>query len=164
MNASDWESALEGIPCENPNIITILQAVQKSCGYLRSDALSGISDRFNIPLSKIYGVATFYAQFRFDPPGEHNIRVCHGTACHINGAVAITESLEEKLGIKTGGTTKDGQFSLENVACLGCCSLSPVIMIGEKVYGKLDRNSTARTINEIKKSPPATGKSPDRPK
>ncbi len=134
------------------NLISLLQAVQGRYGYLAAEALDEISRRFRIPRSEIHSVATFYTQFRFNKPGRHHIKVCHGTACHINGAVRISETIEKRLGVVPGRTTGDGLFSLENVACLGCCSLSPVIMIAEKVHGKLDAAKTEKIIAAAAKS------------
>ncbi len=96
------------------------------------------------------GVATFYSQFRLNPVGKHIIKVCHGTACHVQNATEISDYLEDALNIKDGETTEDGLFTLESVACLGCCSLAPVIMIGDKAYGKLDGNKAVKVIKEIK--------------
>ena len=103
-------------------------------------------------LSDIYGVATFYAQFRLNPVGKHIIKVCHGTACHVQNAKTITDSLKETLGVEDGGTTTDGLFTLESVACLGCCSLAPVMMIGDETYGKLTGKSATKIIKEIKRN------------
>jgi NADH-quinone oxidoreductase subunit E len=132
------------------SLIAILQDIQKNFSYLPEDALETLSRNFRIPLSEIYSVATFYTQFKFEKPGKHHIRVCHGTACHINGAVGVSESIEQELGIPAGKTTGDGSFSIENVACLGCCSLSPVLMVGEKVFGKLDRKNSERLVRDLR--------------
>jgi NADH-quinone oxidoreductase subunit E len=98
----------------------------------------------------MYGVATFYAQFRLNPVGKHIVKVCHGTACHVQNANAITEALEESLGIADGETTEDRLFTLESVACLGCCSLAPVMMIGDETYGKLTGNQAVRIVKNIR--------------
>lgn len=95
-------------------------------------------------------MATFYAQFRLNPVGKHIIKVCHGTACHVQNAVEITEALEEALKVKDGETTADRLFTLESVACLGCCSLAPVMMIGEQTYGKLTGNEAVKIIKNIR--------------
>ncbi len=128
------------------NTIAILQGVQNLYQYLPEKALLRVSEYNNIPLSDIYGVATFYSQFKFKKPGKFQIKVCHGTACHINNAVRISEIIEEELEIKPGDTTADGKFSLDEVACLGCCSLAPVIMINEQVYGNLDDKKLRKVL------------------
>ncbi len=132
---------------EKGAVIPILQGIQEKYGYLPPEILERFSELTSIPLAQIYGVATFFAQFRFEPRGKHLIRVCHGTACHVNGAERISSAIEEYLGIKEKETTLDGKFSVENVACLGCCSLAPVVMIDEKTYGRL----TGEQIKKILK-------------
>lgn len=129
------------------NTILILQEIQNRYRYLPEDVLHRVSERNHIPLSELYGVATFYSQFKFNRPGELQIKACHGTACHINNAVRISEIIEDQLGVAAGETTVDGKFSLDDVACLGCCSLAPVIMINEKVYGKLDDKKLRKVLN-----------------
>ncbi len=128
--------------------IPILQAVQKELRYLPIEALEQISKRTEIPAAQLYGVATFYAQFRLSPIGRHLIKVCHGTACHVAGAIGVSESLGDRLNVSAhGGTTEDKEFTMESVACLGCCSLAPVLMIDETVYGKLNRQKAGKTID-----------------
>lgn len=105
-----------------------------------------------IPSAEIYGVITFYSQFRLKPLGKHIIRICEGTACHVNGAKNILKSLQNELGISIDETSNDGLFTLLSVACLGCCSISPVIMIDSKIYGKLTPDKTKKIIKEYKKS------------
>lgn len=132
------------------NIIPVLQAAMDIYGYLPEKVFVKFSEELDISLSKMYGVATFYSQFRFNPVGKHIVKVCHGTACHVLNASELTEYLEDALNINDGETTEDGLFTLESVACLGCCSLAPVIMIGEEVYGKLDGTKAVKVVNEIK--------------
>ncbi len=115
-------------------LIPLLQKAQEADGYISRERMEEIHRESGIPLTHIYGVATFYAQFRLQPVGRHLVRVCHGTACHVAGARSITESLETELGVATGGTTDDGQYTLETVACLGCCGIAPVITIDEKPF------------------------------
>jgi len=117
--------------------IPILQDAQATYGYLPEEVLRRVSEITEITARQLYGVATFYTQFRLEPVGENIIKVCHGTACHVGGAERISEAVRDELGIEEGGTTADRKFTLENVACLGCCSLSPVVMINETVYGRL---------------------------
>lgn len=132
------------------NLIPLLQKTQEIYGYLPRKALLKISREMGIELSEMYGVATFYAQFRLQPVGKHIIKVCHGTACHVQNAGGITDALEEALGVADGETTKDRLFTLESVACLGCCSLAPVMMIGDETYGKLDGNKAVKVIKDIR--------------
>ncbi|MBT3207115.1 MAG: NADH-quinone oxidoreductase subunit NuoE [Bacteroidetes bacterium] len=132
------------------NMIPLLQGTQEEYGYVPRPAFEKISKEVGLNLSDMYGVATFYAQFRLNPVGKHIVKVCHGTACHVQNAKAITESLKESLKIEDGETTEDGLFTLESVACLGCCSLAPVMMIGDETYGKLTTKLTTKVIKEIK--------------
>jgi len=132
------------------SLITILQSAQDIYGYVPLSAIEYISKKTNISSAKIYGVATFYTQFRFNPIGENLIMLCKGTACHVNGADLIEEALIDELGIKNGQTTVDNLFTLNNVACLGCCSLSPVMMINENTYGQLTPQKAKKIIREIK--------------
>lgn len=131
--------------------IPLLQAVQKELRYLPVEAIAYIAQKAGIPSAGLYGVATFYTQFRLEPIGEHIIKVCHGTACHVAGANGISESLAEKLNIQPqGGTTSDKFLTVEQVACLGCCSLAPVIMIDEQVHGKLTRPKAAKVVEKFR--------------
>lgn len=118
-------------------LVTILQKAQEIYGYLPIDVVYRIAERQGVSPAKVLGVATFYSQFRLKPVGKNLILLCKGTACHVNGADSIAAALKDELGIEDGGTTDDGLFSLKEVACLGCCSLSPVMMINETAYGSL---------------------------
>ncbi len=132
------------------SLITILQNVQDIYGYLPLSVLEHISNETGIYSSQIYGVATFYTQFRLNPIGENLIFLCKGTACHVNGADKIEEAIIEELNIHDGETTSDDLFTLNNVACLGCCSLSPVMMINGETYGSLTAQKTKKILKEIK--------------
>ena len=132
------------------NLIPLLQGAQDIYGFIPRKVFEKISTECGIPLSDIFGVATFYAQFRLKPVGRYIIKVCHGTACHVQNAKEITESIEESLKIKDGETTEDRFYTLESVACLGCCSLAPVMMIGDQAYGKLTGNEAVKIIKNIK--------------
>ena len=135
----------------NPSsLIPLLQKTQEIFGYLPREALEEISKYLKLPLSRVYGVATFYAQFRFEPLGKYVIKICHGTACHVNGAVNISQAITEEVGVEEGQTTEDGLITLERVACLGCCSLAPVIMINEKVFGKLTPEKVRKLIRDLR--------------
>lgn len=119
-------------------IIPLLQKIQDTYGFLSEDAMFEIARFTGAPESQVYGVATFYTQFRFTPRGKNHCMVCRGTACHVNGAPRILEEMEQALGIKEGETTEDMEYSLETVACIGACSLAPAVMINETVEAKLD--------------------------
>ncbi|MDR0817480.1 MAG: NADH-quinone oxidoreductase subunit NuoE [Clostridiales Family XIII bacterium] len=135
------------------SLITILQQAQEIYGYLSLDAINYISAKTGVAPAKIYGVATFYTQFRLEPIGEYLIMLCQGTACHVNGASAIEEAITEHLGIADGETTEDNKFTLNNVACLGCCSLAPVMMIkgpdGEETFGNLTKDSVIGALEGL---------------
>ena len=145
------QSVIEKYKRKKGNLIPLLQAVQNIYGYVPKEAFIKISKETGNELSKMYGVATFYSQFRLNPVGKHILKVCHGTACHVQSAPELTHALEDMLGIKDGETTEDNTFTLESVACLGCCSLAPVMMIGDETFGKLDGKKAAKIIKEIKK-------------
>jgi NADH-quinone oxidoreductase subunit E len=132
------------------NLIPLLQGAQSIYGYIPQEVFIKIADDTGLNLSDMYGVATFYAQFRLKPAGKHIIKVCHGTACHVQNADAISDAIKEALNVKDGETTPDKLFTLESVACLGCCSLAPVMMIGEETFGKLTGASAVKVIKDIK--------------
>lgn len=132
-------------------IIPLLQEAQETYGYISPRIVHEISRFTGAPASQIYGIITFYAQFRLTPVGEHIIRVCHGTACHVANANSISDAIMDELSIKSGETTPDRKFTLEKVSCLGCCSLAPVIMIGDDTHGRLTPQKTREIINEYKK-------------
>jgi NADH-quinone oxidoreductase subunit E len=132
------------------NIIPLLQGTQEKLGYIPREAFEKISGETGIKLSDMYGVATFYAQFRLKPVGKYIIKVCHGTACHVQNAHVVTDALAEALNVKDGETTGDRLFTLESVACLGCCSLAPVMMIGDNTYGNLTGKEAVNIVNNIR--------------
>ena len=132
------------------NLIPLLQAAQNIYGYIPKSVFYKISEKTGLKLSDMYGVATFYAQFRLKPVGKHIIKVCHGTACHVQNANTITDSLQESLGVMDGETTEDRLFTLESVACLGCCSLAPVMMIGDDTFAKLTGSEATKIVKKIK--------------
>jgi len=129
-------------------LVPILQKVQEVLGYLPEEAVSEIAQFLSISESEVYGVASFYAQFRFERRGEHIVKVCQGTACHVQGGRRILEAVERELGIQPGETTKDYKFSLERVACFGCCALAPVMVIDETVYGKMTTAKAKKILTE----------------
>jgi NADH-quinone oxidoreductase subunit E len=133
----DIQTQLSGFGTERRNLIPILQMIQERHQYLPADAIQMVGKYLAIPAAEVYGVATFYNQFRFNPPGRHPIKVCLGTACHVRGGDIILENFERKLEIKEGETTPDKEFSIERVACVGCCALAPVTVMGETVHGNM---------------------------
>lgn len=134
------------------SLITILQKAQDIYGYLPVDVIYHIASETGNTPAKVMGVATFYTQFRLKPIGKYLIMLCQGTACHVNGSERIEASITEELGIKDGETTEDGLFTLKNVACLGCCSLSPVMMINEETYGSLTPDKTVNILRSLRET------------
>jgi NADH-quinone oxidoreductase subunit E len=122
---------------DRSKLIPILQLVQQKLAYLPSESIHLVADHLDISSSEVYGVATFYNQFRFNPPGKNPVKVCLGTACHVKGGDIILENFERKLEIREGETTPDREFSVDRVACVGCCALAPVTVVGETVYGHM---------------------------
>ena len=136
---SDYEGKRE-------NIIPILQKVQEEYTYLPEHLMAEIADYTRVPASDIYGVATFYAQFRFTPTGENIISVCRGTACHVRGAPRIFEEITDRLNLEGEGTTEDQKYTVETVACVGCCALAPVMTINEEVHGDLTKQKVRKLV------------------
>lgn len=134
----------EAYPGHREVLIPVLQKAQKELGYLSEEAVTEVAHFLGLSSSDIYGVASFYAQFRFERPGEHEIKVCQGTACHVRGSARILEEVERELGIHPGETTADYKYSLERVACVGCCALAPVMIMDDVVHAKM-------TVAESKK-------------
>ena len=132
-------------------LIPLLQAAQDTYGYVPEEAIHAISGATGIPPAEIFGVVTFYAQFRLQPQGKFVLRLCTGTACHVNGAKALEETLEDELDIKRGETDPDGVFTFEPVACLGCCSLAPAIMINDDTSGKLNPQKLRKLLKKLRK-------------
>ncbi len=149
-------SLLDGVLSEyaevKGSLITILQHTQEIYGYLPKEAIELISEKTGIATSEIMGVGTFYTQFRFEPVGKYLIMLCQGTACHVNSSELILQTIQDELGIADGQTTKDGLFSLKCVACLGCCSLSPVMMVNEDTYGSLTPDKTKKILKELREA------------
>jgi NADH:ubiquinone oxidoreductase subunit E len=132
--------------------IPVLQAIQEAFQYVPLESISYVAEHSDMSEAQLYGVATFYAQFRMAPVGRYHIRVCHGTACHVAGAEGITGAIEGHLGIRAGDTTRDGLFTLSAVACLGCCSLAPVMVVNETTYGRLDRAKTVEILESLREA------------
>ena len=135
--AAQLKEVIDANKQDPSRLMFVMQEAQGIYGYLPMEVQQMIADGMNVPLEKVYGVATFYAQFALSPKGVYNVSVCLGTACYVKGAQAILDELEKQLGIKAGGTTPDGQFTLEATRCLGCCGLAPVMTVGDEVYGRL---------------------------
>lgn len=144
---SRWKEdvRLEGKPASLPrspaSVIPLLQRVQEDEGFVSEEAVEWVAQYTGSPASSVYGVATFYSQFRLKRPGRHMIRVCEGTACHVLGIDAVRDRLSEELGVRVGGTTADGLFTLQSVRCLGCCSLAPAVVIDDETYGRVTPDS-----------------------
>lgn len=153
INAVSMENSIDSIltnftPIERGNLIPILQAVQSEEGYISSGSVKMISKKMRISRSEIYGVATFYTQFKFNPPGRHNIKICLGTACHVQGGDFILNALSRELGIIPGETTVDRRFDMERVACLGCCAIAPVIKVDEDIHAKISVIKLKEMLNK----------------
>lgn len=130
-------------------LIPALAAAQEEHGYLPEDVIAEIAGVVGLSASEVYGVATFYAQFRFTPPGEHTLKVCLGTACHVRGGERILEALKKRYKVSTGETTRGGKLALERVACLGCCALAPVVVLDDRIYGKMTPERVQDIVDEL---------------
>ncbi|MCL2152079.1 MAG: NADH-quinone oxidoreductase subunit NuoE [Oscillospiraceae bacterium] len=146
----ELDKALEEYGQTEGNLITILQKAQDIYGYLPRQIIEYIAGAMKLKAAVVFGVVTFYKQFRLTPVGKYVIMLCKGTACHVNGAAVIERALYDELGISDGETTEDGLFTLNNVACVGCCSLSPVMMINGATHGLLTEEKAKAIINELR--------------
>ncbi len=144
------QEVLSGWTREKSNLIPLLQKVQEHEGYLSEGALSGISSFLGMSKSEVYGVATFYAQFRFIPPAKHKIKVCLGTACHVRGGEKILDATKRELKLSETDTTDDYEFSVERVACIGCCALAPCAVIDDNVYANLTASKIPDILQEVR--------------
>lgn len=133
------------------SLIPILQEIQEKLGFLSREAVVVVGKHLNLPASKIFGVATFYNQFRFTPQGKYHVQVCRGTACHVKGSAAVLDALKRELKVEAGETTRDGLFSLEVVACIGACGLAPVINIDGNFHADLTTQKIPGIINSYRK-------------
>jgi len=132
---------------EGGDLIPILQAAQERFGYLPGEAMQGIAKFLRLPESNVFGVATFYAQFKFTPTGRRIVKVCRGTACHVRRGARILSEVERQLGIKPGETTDDLEYSLETIACFGSCALAPIVVIDKTVYGRMTTKKVAEVLH-----------------
>jgi len=135
---------------ERGAIIPVLQKVQETFGYLSEEAVSQTARFFKVSESEVFGVATFYAQFRFTRPAEHCVKVCLGTACHVRGGQQIMEAVRRELGLQSGSTTADYKFGVERVACFGSCALAPVMVVDDRVYGRLTPTKIKETLGKYR--------------
>jgi NADH:ubiquinone oxidoreductase subunit E len=147
------KDVLEQYPeASRDNLIPILQDVQETLGYLSEDAVKEVGAYLKLPASKIFGVATFYNQFRFEPKGRFHIQVCRGTACHVLNSATVLQKLEKLLKLKAGRTSRDGLFSIEVVACIGACGLAPVLCVNNEFHAKVSEESLEGIVAEYQKS------------
>jgi NADH-quinone oxidoreductase subunit E len=137
IGLDELRRAIQDIAPQRRHLIPVLQTAQRILSYLPAEAISLVAHHLKISPSEVFGVATFYNQFRFNPPGRHPIKICLGTACHVKGGDIILEHFERKLGIREGETTDNREFSIDRVACVGCCALAPVAMMGETLHGHM---------------------------
>ncbi|MFA9454487.1 MAG: NADH-quinone oxidoreductase subunit NuoE [Candidatus Aminicenantaceae bacterium] len=151
MNEERLTEILGKYEADQSTIIAVLQDIQAEFGYLPKDAIFTVSKEMNIPLSRVLSLATFFNAFSMEPKGRHPINVCVGTACHVRGAQLILEKLERELAIASGNTTQDGDFSLDEVRCVGCCGLAPVIMVGDEFHGKLTQTKIPGVLKKYQK-------------
>jgi NADH:ubiquinone oxidoreductase subunit E len=145
------EKIYQNCMAHGDNIITAMQLMQNEFGYIQEEAVNWYADRTNIPASRFYGVCTFYAQFHLQPRGKNIITVCQGTVCHVKGASRIIDKIRDDIKLKEGQkTTKDMQFTLENVNCVGACSIAPVVIVNDKVFGKQDPGKITKNLKAYK--------------
>jgi NADH-quinone oxidoreductase subunit E len=133
-------------------VMPVLQEIQDTYGYVPPAAIQRVAENMGISASQIYGIVTFYSQFRLQPVGKNLIKVCHGTACHLNGAERIAEALAQATGAREGETSADGRFTVEQVACLGCCSLAPCIMVNGETHGQLTPESVGKIVKQTEET------------
>lgn len=146
------QSILDSYPdAGRDSLIPLLQEIQKAEGFLSRESVVRVAGHLKIAPSKVYGVATFYNQFRFQARGRYNVQVCRGTACHVKGSAAVLEALKRNLKIEPGQTTKDGQFSLEIVACIGACGLAPVIAVNGEFHAGMTPDKVTRILNTYRR-------------
>jgi NADH-quinone oxidoreductase subunit E len=137
VKSSDFIDIFSGFKGEEGDLIPLLQRVQEKLGYISEEAIQHISRFLKVSENQIFGVASFYSQFRFNPPGRNSIKVCLGTACHVRGGQILCEAIQRELDISPGQTTKDKRFDLQRVACLGCCALAPVIQVNDDIHSRM---------------------------
>lgn len=150
MSFQAVDSVIAKYKYDESSLIAILQDIQRQERYLPADRMKNLSDRLGVPLSRIYGIATFYKAFSLHPKGRHICSVCTGTACHVRGAPRLVDKLERDLKVKNGETTKDGRFTVQTVNCVGACALGPVVVIDEDYHGKLTASKFEKVLKQYK--------------
>jgi NADH-quinone oxidoreductase subunit E len=148
MKSAQLEKILKAHDYQSANVLAILQDIQASENYLPRKTLEEVAEKLNISLARIYKLATFYRALSLTPKGRHLVNVCMGTACHVRGARMVLERLERDLGVQEGGATQDLNFSLDTVRCVGCCSLGPVVVIDDEIYGKLNQEKASKLLKD----------------
>lgn len=148
MTTSEYQDVFSGFRGTPGDLIPILQSLQQKQGYISQEAVREISRFLKVTENHIFGVASFYSQFRFTPPGRHSIKVCLGTACHVRGGQILLQTLERELAITTGQTTPDRRFDLQRVACLGCCALAPVVAVDNDIYSRVTVVRLTKMLSE----------------
>ena len=152
IDLTRMDPILEKYANRKDTLITMMQEIQNTYGYLPEEALNRLSREARVPLNRIYGIATFYSQFCLTPQGRHSVKICKGTACHVMGCESLVVAAEDQLGVKLGETTEDLNFTLESVACMGTCFLAPVIMVDEDYHGKLKAGSVKNVLKKYAKA------------
>jgi NADH-quinone oxidoreductase subunit E len=150
LDDAKLEALLEAHGRTSKGLIPLLQWIQTEFGYIPKEMIQVLSRKLKLSEHEIYGVATFYTQFKFIKPGEHQVKVCLGTACHVRGGAVLMETFERELKIKPGEATNDGKFGLERVACMGCCALAPVVVLDGNVHGKMSYKKVGKLIDEAR--------------
>jgi NADH:ubiquinone oxidoreductase subunit E len=151
MDLERLESILSKYEGETTDLIPVLQDMQNTYNYLPKEELRVVAGRLNVPLTQIFSVATFYKMFSLVPKGEHQLKVCLGTTCHLKGGPRLVDSISSRLGCEVGYTTKDGSFSLETVGCLGSCAQAPVMMIGDKYFARVTLDKVPKILKQFSK-------------
>ena len=146
----ELESYINSLDTKEEALITVLHKAQEIFGYLPKEVQEFIADKLNEPLARVYGVVSFYSFFTMVPKGEHAVSVCMGTACYVRGADKVLGEFQKELGIKSGETSLDGKFSIDALRCVGACGIAPVVLVGEKVYKKVEVKEVKKIINEYK--------------
>ncbi len=146
------EDILERYPAKPEYLIFLLQDIQEDCGYISSESMQLLSDHTGVPITQAYSVATFYQSFRLEPRGEHEVKVCLGTACHLKGGQRIVDELERQLGINAGETTEDMVFTMDTVNCVGACALAPVMVVDNEYESSITAGKVKKILKKIKKN------------
>ena len=150
MNMTDVREVVDGYLEESAQLVPILQDIQRRCGYLPEESLHHVAELLHVPLSRVYGVATYYGAFSLTPRGRHTVSVCVGTACHLRGAPKLLETLRNKLELEDGQTSPDGMFTLRVVNCLGACALAPVVLVDDTYYDGVTREKLLNILDQYK--------------